>query len=109
MLGAWSFWSRSALSEAFVQLTPTGPSPAVLTIPAGMYPVWVNNDHVTHTVSFANGLCTFQLAPGAYQECPVAFSVGRYAYTVDGSAPGSVVVNALPPASVTLTARSHTI
>jgi hypothetical protein len=98
----------SALSAAFVRLTPSGPSPAVLTIPAGMYPVWVNNDQVTHAVSFANGLCSFQLAPGASQQCPIGFSVGQYAYTVDGATQGDVVVNALPPTRVTLMANSHT-
>jgi hypothetical protein len=99
----------SALSAAFVQLTASGPSPAVLTIPVGMYPVWTNNDHVTHTVTFANGLCSFQLAPGAYGQCNFPLLVGQYAYTVDGTIQANVVVNALPPTAVSLTARSHTI
>jgi hypothetical protein len=99
----------SALSAAFVALTPSGPSPIVLTIPAGMHPVWNNNDQVPHTVVFANGLCSFQLAPGTYGQCNFEFSAGRYPYTVDGTTQASVVVNALPPPTVTLTARSHTI
>jgi hypothetical protein len=99
----------SALSGVVVQLTASGPSPAVLTIPAGLFPFWTNNDHVTHSVTFANGLCSFQLAPGAYGQCNFGFPVGQYAYTVDGTIQASVVVNALPPATVSLTARSHTI
>ena len=99
----------SALSAAFVQLTASGPSPAVLTIPAAMSPVWINDDHVTHTVTFANGLCSFQVAPGAYGQCNFPLLVSQYAYTVDGTIQASVVVNALPPTTVTLTAGSHTI
>jgi hypothetical protein len=99
----------SALSAAFVALTPSGPSPIVLTIPAGMDPFWINNDQVTHTVVFANGLCSFQLAPGANGHCLFPLLVGQYPYTVDGTIQASVVVNALPPATVSLTARSHTI
>lgn len=100
----------SAFSGALVVLTPTGASPAVLTIPAGMYPLWTNNDHVTHTVTFANGLCSLQVAPGDVQGCnDEPWVAGQYAYTVDGTIQASVVVNALPPPTVSLTARSHTI
>jgi hypothetical protein len=35
--------------------------------------------------------------------------VGQYRYTVDGTIQASVVVNPLPPTTVTLTARSHTL
>jgi hypothetical protein len=112
LLGALMFAfpsAGSAFSGAGVVLTPSGPSPAVLTIPAGMYPFWVNHDQVTHTVTFANVLCSIQLAPGAYGGCNFPLLVGQYAYTVDGTIQGSVVVNALPPTTVSLTARSHTI
>jgi hypothetical protein len=98
----------SALCALFVQLTPSGPSPAVVTIgPGGPYPVWTNSDQVTHTVTFANGLCSLQLAPGAYGQCNFPLLVGQYPYTVDGSTQASVVVDALPPSSVTLTAKGH--
>jgi hypothetical protein len=99
----------SAFSGAPVVLTASGPSPVVLTIPTGMYPYWDNHDQVTHTVTFANGLCSLQLAPGAYGQCQFPLLVGQYPYTVDGTIQASVVVNALPPATVTLTARGHTL
>jgi hypothetical protein len=87
----------SALSVAFVQLTPSGPSPAVLSIPAGMYPVWENTDTVAHTVTFAKGLCSFQVAPGQIGQCRIGWPAGQYEYTVDGTFQGSVVVDAAPP------------
>ena len=99
----------SAFAGALVVLTPSGPSPTTLTIPAGAYPYWINNDQVTHTVVFANGLCSLELAPGTSGGCKVGFPVGQYPYTVDGTIQASVVVNALPPTTVTLTARSHTL
>jgi plastocyanin len=100
--------SGSALSAAFVQLTPTGPSPAALTIAAGLYPVWVNNGSAAHTVVFANGVCTIHVAPGAIAQCPAGFSVGAYTYTVDGTAAGSLTVSP-DSRSVTLAARQHEI
>jgi hypothetical protein len=102
--------SGSALSAASIALTPTGPSPAVLTIPAFMYPVWENQDGVTHTVTFANGDCSVQVAPGAIGRCTNGLSsgVGAYAYTVDGTAKGSIVL-AVVGRTVTLGARSHRI
>jgi hypothetical protein len=101
--------SGSALSAVFIYLTPTGPSPAVLTIPAGLYPVWVNRDTVTHTVAFASG-CSIQVAPGGYGQCTNGFSgvVGDYPYTVDGTVQASIVVTA-EGRTITLTARRHTI
>lgn len=102
--------SGSALSAVFIYLTPTGPSPAVQTIPAGLYPVWVNQDTVTHTVTFANGW-SIQVAPGGYGECTNSCffaGVGDYPYTVDGTAQASIVVTA-EGRTVTLTARRHTI
>jgi hypothetical protein len=101
--------SGSALSAVFIELTPTGPSPAVMSIPAGMYPVWQNEDTVTHTVAFANG-CSIQIAPGTIGGCPngVPNVVGNYAYTVDGSAQASVDVTA-EGRMVTIGARTHVI
>src|SRR5215467_2788541 len=80
--------SGSALRPAFViSLTPTGPSPADLSVPAGLGPVWFGNtDTVTHTVDFANGQCLIQVAPGSRGQCTSGFMryVGDYPYTVDG-------------------------
>jgi hypothetical protein len=101
--------AASAFCGAPVVLTPSGPSPAALTIPAGMAPFWVNNDQVMHTLVFANGLCSFELGPGATEGCDFPFLVGQYPYAVDGTAQASIVVNALPPTTVTLIARSHTL
>jgi hypothetical protein len=101
--------SGSALSAAFIELTPTGPSPAVLRIPTSLHPVWQNQDTVDHTVVFADG-CSFQVAPGAIGGCPngVPDVVGNYAYTVDGSAQASIDVIA-EGRVVTLEARTHVI
>ena len=102
--------SGSALSAVFIYLTPTGPSPAVQTIPAGLYPVWVNQDTGTHTVTFANGW-SIQIAPGGYGQCTNSCffaGVGDYPYTVDGTVQASIVVTA-EGRTVTLTARRHTI
>lgn len=101
----------SALSAVFITLTPTGPSPAVLTIEAGLYPVWRNNDTVTHAVVFANGSCSIQVAPGAIGQCIDGYGggyVGNYAYTVDNTFPGNIVTVAASR-SVSLTAKRHTI
>jgi hypothetical protein len=84
----------SALRAVFISLTPTGPSPAVMTLPAGMYPWWENGDVVTHSIVFANGLCTLRLPPGASGGCSNDFIgfAGRFPYTVDGTVHASVVV-----------------
>jgi hypothetical protein len=83
-----------ALRAVFIALTASGPSPAVMTIPAGLYPVWGNQDTVTHTVVFANGECSLQLAPGDEKGCSgTEFSrLGQYPYTVDGSTQAIVVI-----------------
>jgi len=102
--------SGSALSALFISLTPTGPSPATLTISGRDYPLWINQDTVTHTVTFANGKCSVQVAPGDIGQCSNGFSsgVGNYPYTVDGTAQASIVV--VPEwRTVTLGAKSHTI
>lgn len=109
-LGVLSFPADgSSLAASFVFLTPTGPSPAALTIPAGMYPVWRNQDAVTHTVTFANGACSLQIAPGGYAQCD-RFSdlVGDYGYTVDGKTQGSIEVRA-EGRTVTLTTPRHRV
>src|ERR1700754_5210794 len=84
----------SALDAVFITLSPTGPSPAVVTV-TGEYPVWINHDSVPHTVVFANGSCSIQVAPGGYGQCPNGFGsgfVGDYAYTVDSTFQASIVI-----------------
>ena len=100
----------SALRAVSIALTARGPSPSVLNLPSGLYPIWLNQDTVTHAVVFANGLCSFQVAPGEIGQCTDGFLIrpGQYAYTVDGTVQASIVVVAEPRA-VTLVARSHRI
>jgi hypothetical protein len=101
----------SALRAVLIELTPTGPSPAVTTIPAGLYPIWSNSDTVTHSVVFANGLCSLQVAPGAIGQCSNGYGgdyVGDYAYAVDGTFEGSIVTVA-DGRWVSLTSRRHAI
>jgi plastocyanin len=98
-----------ALRAVGIALTPTGPSPAVLNIPAGMYPYWFNNDSVTHTVTFTDGSCSFQVTPGDVGQCPGFHGfVGTFPYVVDGTVQASVVVVAEGRA-VYLHAGSHRI
>lgn len=105
-----------------VSLTAAGPSPSTLKMTAGQYMVFYNKDSVTHTVIFANGLCSLIVSPGEWvgpsysvngsqhPDCNnnVPFYVGSYPYSVDGKAPGMVETT---PAyrSVTLTARTHRV
>jgi len=97
-----------------ISLTPNGPSPSVLNLPVGgVYLYWFNQAQVTHTVTFADGQCSFQVAPGERGSCSSNggfpfISAGQYAYTVDGTSQGSVIIS-LNPRTVTLTARRHTI
>ncbi|MGZ4320039.1 MAG: hypothetical protein ACXVRD_12045 [Gaiellaceae bacterium] len=94
-----------------ISLTPNGPSPSVLNLTVGgVYLYWLNQDQVTHTLTFADGQCSFQVAPGERGSCSNYFSApaGQYPYTVDGTFQGSVIVS-LNPRTVTLTARRHTI
>jgi hypothetical protein len=100
------------LPQYFIDLTSTGPSPAVLTIAARVPgPIWVNQDTVTHTVVFANGLCTIQVAPNTGGQCtnfsPGSY-VGNYAYTVDGTTQATIVTKP-DLRSVSLNAKQHTI
>jgi plastocyanin len=101
--------SGSALSAVFITLAPSGPTPAAVDIPAGTYPVWRNVDTVTHTVAFAKGLCSFQVAPGAIGQCAgVGLAVGSHPYTVDGTVQASI--NVTPEGrTVTLGAPRHEI
>jgi hypothetical protein len=76
---------------------------------------FTNPDSVTHTVVFANGLCSLNITAGNADDCSggniyaeFSYYAGRYAYTVDGKFPGTVVVTPLRR-SVTLAARAHTI
>jgi hypothetical protein len=94
-----------------VTLTGTGPSPSTLTMDALGYVSFYNPDSVSHTVVFANGLCSLTLTPNTnYAGCPSRFLTfaGSYAYTVDGKFPGSVVTTPRSR-SVSLTARTHSI
>lgn len=100
----------SALRAVFIGLTPTGPAPSVMSVPVGLYPVWTNQDTVSHTVVFANGRCSLQLAPGGYGECYDDFigQVGTYPYTMDGTIQASLVITAEGRA-ISLVGKSHTI
>jgi hypothetical protein len=99
-----------------VSLTATGPLPSTVRMPAEWALEFFNADSVTHTVVFANGLCTLTVTPGEPAHpgygatCNSHFSsyVGSYAYMVDGKFPGIVVTTPLSR-SVSLTARTHTI
>jgi len=97
-----------------VFLTGAGPSPSTLMMHAGQNVTFFNTDSVTHTVVFANGLCSVTLTPGTgginggFCNHPFTYHAGSYAYTEDGKFPGTVVTK-LWSRSVTLTARTHTI
>jgi plastocyanin len=98
------------ISPKSVSLTATGPSPSTLKMGAGNSLSFDNAGSVSHTVVFANGLCSLTIAPRKQSDtCAyLAFFVGSYAYSVDGKAPGMVDTT---PAfrSVTLSARTHEI
>jgi hypothetical protein len=103
----------SALRPIFViSLTPAGPSPAALDVPAGLGQVWFSNtDTVTHTVVFANGLCSIEVAPNTRGQCPSGnfmSYVGDYPYAADGTSQAHLVIEAVGR-SVSLSARGHSI
>lgn len=98
----------SALRAVFVALTPTGPSPSVLNLPSGLYPVWTNQDTVPHSVVFANGLCSFPVTAQLWHRCAGAEYAGTYAYTVDGKFAGTVITTPYRR-SVTLSARTRAV
>src|SRR3954465_4379970 len=111
MLAVLALPSSGSALVAFVPtyLTANGPSPAVQTVGVGAYPVWVNQDSVTHTVVFSDGRCSLELPPGSgFLGCSTGFYVGDYPYTVDGTIQASLVVVA-DWRTVTLRARSHRI
>jgi plastocyanin len=124
VVAAFAFASDGSayVGSASVTLTASGPTPATSTINAGTYLAFVNKDSVTHTVVFANGLCSLSVSPGEavgpdnsingsqLPDCNSDFPlyVGSYAYTMDGKFPGTVNTSAGRRA-VTLTARSHRI
>jgi hypothetical protein len=100
----------SALRSVLIVLTPTGPSASVMTIPAGLYPVWENHDTVAHSIVVASGQCTLQLAPGGFGECsdPAMQFAGTFPYTVDGTIQAAVVV--VPEGrAIHLAGNTHTI
>jgi hypothetical protein len=103
--------SSSALIEPFVvTLSSTGPSPAVLTMPAGYPLLFENTDTVTHSVAFADGSCSVTVAPGSSTPCTGGFYpyVGEYDYTVDSTSQAQIVVAAIPR-TVSLRNRDTTI
>jgi hypothetical protein len=113
MLGVLAFPGASSalLPQFVVTLTSTGPSPAVVNEPVGYPPVWfTNTDTVTHSVVFANGSCSIQVAPDSREQCSGSFAsyIGDYDYTVDGTTQGQVVVEPIGR-SVSLFARRHSI
>jgi hypothetical protein len=66
---------------------------------------------VTHTVVFANGLCSIDVAPASRGQCTSGFFmsyVGDYPYAVDGTSQANVVIEAVGR-SVSLGARTHSI
>lgn len=94
-----------------VRLTGTGPSPSNVKMHAANYLELSNWDSVTHTVAFANGLCSLTIRAGAHwRRCKNNFPyfAGSYPYTVDGKFPGTVVTTPLRRV-VTLTARTQDI
>lgn len=100
--------SGSAFAGYGIVLTASGPSPTVARMPALMYPVWINPDTVTHTVTFADG-CSFDVAPSSRTsgKCHDSWAgVGSHAYTVDGTFQASL--NVIPEwRSVTIKAKRH--
>jgi plastocyanin len=101
----------SALIQQYVvSLTSTGPSPAVVTMPAGYPLVFENTDTVTHSVTFANGSCSVDVAAGSNAHCTGSFGsyAGDYDYTVDGTSQAQIVIQAIDR-SVSLRAKRHSI
>jgi plastocyanin len=124
VLAALAFPSAGSglVSSELISLTSSGPSPSTLKMDAGRYLLFSNTDSVTHSVVFANGLCSLTVTPGErvgpassvngsqHPDCDDNFSfcVGSYAYTVDGKFPGTL--ETMPAyRAVTLRARTHRI
>jgi len=105
---------ESTLRFQTVEIRADGVYPATLHLKAGWdVPGWHNSDTVAHTVTFLNGLCTFQVTAHQGGHCDIAFwfAVGRYSYIVTGDDAffrGAVVVEPRKR-SVTLTASPRRI
>jgi hypothetical protein len=115
--GLFSSPSNSAANTPYckvpfciVALTGTGPSPSNVTMHAANGLIFANGDSVSHTVVFANGLCTLTVPADDEATCKDPFTsfVGSYPYTVDDKFPGTVGTTPLRR-FVTLTARTHNI
>jgi hypothetical protein len=104
--------SSTEPGHAIITLTAAGPTPSQASLSAGIrVPWWVNRDNVAHRIAFANGLCSFQLAPGQEGYCSESLFwdyVGHFAYTVDGTTAASIIIRPAPR-TVTLTARRERI
>jgi hypothetical protein len=102
--------SSALLPQFVVNLSSTGPTPAVINVPAGYPLVFDNTDTATHSIAFANGLCSIDVAPGSHAQCTGSFGnyVGDYGYTVDGTSEAQLVVTAIPR-TVSLHARRATV
>ena len=102
--------ASSALVPTYViSLTSSGPSPAVLTTSASYGRLQFDNtDTVTHSIAFANGRCSVDIAPDAQFDCGRLPYVGTYAYTIDGTSQGQIVID---PASrrVSLRVKRHAV
>lgn len=108
------------LAVTTVTVTATGPSPSNVTLTAGLSElVFANDDSVPHSVRFADGRCSLDVAPSGAPETGgnacfgparrvFPLYVGSYAYTVDGRFPGGVHVVAAPR-TVTLGAWTHSV
>jgi hypothetical protein len=93
----------------FVSLTPSGPDPVVLdAVARGGFLAFRNTDTVAHTTTFANGLCSGDIAPDGQLDCGFMPYVGKYAYTVDDTTQAEVIAR---PASrsVSLRASRHVV
>ena len=100
----------SALAPTYlVSLTASGPSPAVLITPASFGTIrFHNTDSVSHTIAFADGACSADIAPDDTFDCDKPLYVGHYPYTVDGANQADIVIK---PAgrTVTLQTKRHSI
>jgi plastocyanin len=92
-LVAASFGAASALAlrgVVAVTITSSGFSPQVLRVPAAdSFPAWVNNDKVSHTVTFATGGsgCSVTIAAGSEAQAPCgsySSCAKQVPFTVDG-------------------------
>lgn len=109
------------LAGATVEITATQLSPPVLRFPATLNaPSWVNDDNTAHTVTFANGLCTFTLEPGHRDTCRPADVwcdictgfwryVGIYPYSVSGVAAGEGEIEVAPAPRILTITTSRTL